>query len=312
VVNDRTLTAQTVGRLPEAPKGWYDVAYALSASGNLTLLRCDFDVRGNNTRREDVFGPWQQIPLDARDRLSVFDGKVECCAIEFEYEGQVSVFDMFSDGRWIVASGRSRPDELKARVFSPQGELLRRFGVGDAIGHLQCDSAGAVWVGYFDEAGGEEFGLIKFDDHGKILWRADSNKAGLLDILDCYALNVGGDSVWAYYYTDFPVVDVDASGRTRVRKCPIAGAEALAVDGQAALLAGGYDGNRNRIVLLELDEYCARVVEQFRIDFVPAFDRARPWLLDARGNAVHVVEKGVWRRLSVSDVRAHVSATTAD
>lgn len=307
MADDRVLSAPVVAHLPTPPSRWYDVGYSLTAAGKIAIRRCDRDMHAEAMQRR--FAPSSSPPPygAVKSRLSIFDGQTESVAIESsESFGRC---DQLSNGCWVV-TGYSGGDEWDARILSPRGNLIRRFEIGNAVGHLQCDAAGAIWVGYFDYASGEKFGLIKFDDHGRILWRADSNETDPMDVFHCYALNVSGERAWAYYDLDFPIVDIDANGRTRVRKCSMEGASALAVSGEMAILAGGYEEDRNRIVLLDLDDDLAHVVEQFRLDTVPEFDPSRPWLFEARGEALHMVHKGVWRRLSVTDVHACVQSSS--
>lgn len=307
MADDRVLSAPVDAHLPTPPSGWYDVDYALTATGKIAIHRCDRDIHAEAMQRRVAPSSSPRPYGGAKSRLSIFDGQTESVAIESSESFRRC--DQLPNGCWVV-TGDSGGDQWDARILSPQGDLIRRFEIGNAVGHLPCDAVGAIWVGYFDYASGEKFGLIKFDDRGRILWRADSNETSLMDVFDCCALNVSGDRTWAYYYLDFPIVDIDANGRTRVRKCSIDGANALAVSGEMAMLAGGYGEDRNRIVLLDLDDDFAHVVEQFRVDTVAEFDPSRPWLFEARGEALHMVHRGVWRRLSVTDVYACVPSSS--
>jgi hypothetical protein len=257
---ERILRPSVVAPLPDPPAGMFDVAYAVTANGTLALLRADCDVHGNLRRTQSMWDFRQEFDKGVRARLSVFDGKLESTAFEFQLESPVPMLDQLPDGHWVIADRRCRFDEKNGRLLSPKGDLVRRFCLGDAIAHLQCDASGGIWVGYFDEAISKEFnGLIKFDSHGEMLWRSNSNNAD--DIIDCYALNVSGSNAWTYYYTDFPIVEVDATGRTRIWECPVRAANALAVEGDVALLAGGYEEDRNRVVLVALTEGTAQIIE---------------------------------------------------
>lgn len=223
--------------------------------------------------------------------------------LHFALETLLPAFDVLPDGCWIVAAGHCQPGEANARTLSPTGALIRRFAVGDAIAHLQCDAQGAIWVGYRDENRAEC--LNKFDSHGRELW-AFAGVANASDddesyMYDCYALNVSGEKTWTYYYTGFPVVEIDALHKVRAWHCPVAGAHALAVEGQLALIAGGYGEERNRLVLAGLDRNPIRIIEEFRLD-IPEKPESGTMLFHARGNALHVVREGVWRRVMVSDV----------
>ncbi|GAA2534488.1 hypothetical protein [Winogradskya humida] len=99
-----------------------------------------------------------------------------------------------------------------AQVFSASGRALRSFRVGDGVAHLAVDEPGTIWAGYFDEGvySGDPFsagGLTLFDEYGRQLW-AYWPPSGFDDIADCYALNVGPRTTWAYYYMGFPLIRV--------------------------------------------------------------------------------------------------------
>ena len=54
-------------------------------------------------------------------------------------------------------------------------------------------------------------------------------------------MNVASDGGWLYYYTDFPTVNVSFDGRLRRRSNDkIGGASVVEVDGDRAILLGGY------------------------------------------------------------------------
>lgn len=56
----------------------------------------------------------------------------------------------FADGRWLIADTNGR-DGLNGRLFAPDGTLLARFNLGDAIEYLGVYSDDHMWVGWFDE-----------------------------------------------------------------------------------------------------------------------------------------------------------------
>lgn len=291
------LSPALVTSLPDPPTGMFDVAYAVTAKGMLALLRSDCDVYGN-----------PELAAEARGRLSLFDGEMESRAIEVPLESPFLVLDQLPDSQWVIAASRCGAGETNARLLSPQGELIRRFYLGDAIGHLQCDATGAIWVGYFDEGVSSDFpGLVRFDTHGQVLWCFDEKATGGMYILDCYTLNVSGSNVWTCYYPDFPIVEIGATERLRHWKCPIRGASALAIEDGIALLAGGYDDDRNRLALLDLKATAARIIGEFRFE-IPENARGAPSLFQARAETLHVVRQRIWRRTSVSDALAFQSS----
>lgn len=289
-----------VAPLPSPPGGWFDFSYSLFRDGTLGVIRTDHDVQRDKSR----------IPPNTRAVLSRFNGQTERRVMEYSLAEYSDVCDQLTNGEWIARSG----GYSDLCIVSPEGRFIRRFELGPGAGHIQSDASGAIWVGYFDYADGENYGVIKFDDHGRLLWRADKAEPDEPDIFDCYALNVSGDKTWAYYYVDFPILEVDGRGRTRLRACDITGADAIAVDRQYALLAGGYGEEQSRIALLELRGDKARVVEQFRAEPIARSNFEWPWLLAGRADAIHAVHEGVWHRIRVSEVCAQLglSATTVE
>lgn len=297
-MTERILLPSIVGRLPDPPSGMFDVSYGVTATGMLSILRADCDI--HTERRNQMWDFRPRFAQGVRASLSTFDGSSEGPAAEFRLEGPYVIADQLPDRRWIVAYRRCSPDEENAWLLSTKGELVRRFSLGDAIAHLQCDASGAIWVGFFDEAS-EPYGLIKVDDFGRTIWPSGMGDSYAIDIVDCYALNVAGDTAWTCYYLDFPIVKVDAIGRANFWQGSPAGVRALAVDRDFALLAGGYGGERNRLVLVDLSGDTARIVEQCRLD---TFESAQPGaqLFQARNQTLHIVQQGVWRSISVADV----------
>jgi hypothetical protein len=301
-MTDRILRPSIVAHLPDPPAGMFDIAYGITAAGTLALMRSDCDVCGNLLRYPHAWDFRKEFAEGVRARLSVFDGSSESTATEFRLEDPFSIADQLPDGHWVIASRRCGADDENAYVLSSKGDLLRRFSLGDAINHLQCDTSGAIWVGYFDEAR-ELQGLVKFDGHGRALWRSGLDDAEAIDIFDCYALNVDGTTAWSCYYVDFPIVRIEQTRRTRIWRGSLTGVQALAVDHDLAFLAGGYEEKENRLVLVDLSGEEARVIEQFRFD-VPESADAGARLFQARNQTLHIVRQGVWRAISVADVVA--------
>jgi hypothetical protein len=299
--DERLMDLTLVAHLPTPPAGWHDVSYSLTSSGKLAIRRCTQDLHAHRIKRlSDVSLP----PLDAegaRHRCSLFDGRAESDDFELPVNTPEGICDVFPDGNWLIAGG-GRPSEANVLVLSPKGELIRRFGIGTGFGSVQCDSAGAFWVGYWDIASGDEFnGLMKFDANGTVLWPPNIDKPPL-HVFDCWTLNVIGNKVWAYYELDYPITSIDADAEIDVRRCGVEGASGLAIDGDMAILVGGYEEDKNRLTLLRLHDDYTDVVATFRIQPGWRFDPDRPSLLEGRGDSFHMVHKGSWWRLSVADV----------
>jgi hypothetical protein len=139
---------------------------------------------------------------------------------------------------------------------------------------------------------------VCFGTDGSVRWEFQS-PAGHDMICDCYALNVDGETVWAYYYTDFPLARIQA-GRVRAWSTQVRGARAVAVAGDRVLLAGGYRELAGRVLV-------GRFGEDAIEDFVPALIEVpggRPWTsmrAVGRGATLHLYGEGVW---FAADLRA--------
>jgi hypothetical protein len=261
-MNDE-MTTGTTTPLPVPPAGWFDYGYAVLWNGNLALLRTDRDIHTE-------FGRWrhrvqrgdhaQQPSLrDARLCLSQFDGAAEIRGPEVS-AGHWPKVDYLADGRWLVASSRAALNEQTAASLAADGTLTGTFKMGDGIEHIRCAPDETIWVGYFDEGVFSSpnkdgswpvstSGIAHFGPDGSMLWRFNSKERADLFIADCYALTLDGNTPWCCPYGDFPIVRVE-DGMVSHWQNKVAGAEALAVDSDYVLHAGGYKNESERIALI--------------------------------------------------------------
>lgn len=141
-------------------------------------------------------------------------------------------------------------------------------------------------------------GLVCFGADGSVRW-GFRPPAGHDMICDCYALNVDGETAWAYYYTDFPLARIEA-GVVRAWSTHVRGARAVAVADDRVLLAGGYDAQAGRALVGRLGDEAVR-------DLVPAVIEVpcgQPWTsmtAVGRGGTLHLYGEGTW---FAADLRA--------
>lgn len=218
------------------------------------------------------------------------------------------------DGSFVIAGARCAcrdgVAERNAVVVGPDGAVRSAFTLGDGIEDIQTSPAGSIWVSYFDEGvfgnhgwepggrcsplGGS--GLVCFAAGGGVQWRFEP-PAGHDAICDCYALNVDGETAWAYYYTDFPLARIRA-GRVRTWSTGVSGARAVAVAGGHVLIAGGYREQAGRALLGRLGEDAVRDLVQVEI-VVPdglSWTRMKPV---GRGGTLHLCGDGRWFAVDV-------------
>jgi hypothetical protein len=103
----------------------------------------------------------------------------------------------------------------------------------------------------------------------------------------------------------FPIVRVEG-GVVRHWRNEIAGARALAVDGDHVLLAGGYKDKSERIALLRLSGDLAQQIGEWRF---PAPELNTAHLLQGQGATLHIVGHGRWTKLSLATIRAARNAS---
>ncbi|MFF7250273.1 hypothetical protein ACFZBU_41120 [Embleya sp. NPDC008237] len=153
-----------------------------------------------------------------------------------------------------------------ALIVDSDGTPLTTFHAGDDVQHLLTDRHDNIWTGYGDEAlvcaqlpanlrrarscattprpaprtTMPMPGLVRWTRDGSPAWYATLDPISPGTWTDCYAVNVGSDRTWAYPYTGFPLVEIDATGIRWTRRTPIPFASAVLVGGDnVAFLAAG-------------------------------------------------------------------------
>jgi hypothetical protein len=297
--------------LPKAPQGWFDYRYYVLSDGALGVLLAD---RHINTE----YKAWAKLAGDPSTwvpRPDFWAGEARLYTLTPEGQSDLIPFplvtfpelDRFPDGRWLVASSLGKPKRENGLFVAPDGRTLRSLPLGDAIEHLRCAPDGSIWIGYFDEGiFGEDLGaggIAHFSTQGEPLWSYNKGKevADSL-VFDCYALALDGNDLWSCFYNDFPIVRV-ADGRETLWANSVAGAKALAVDGEFVVLAGGYRDDATRLALLKLGQEEASLIGSYDVP-----EMANVELMQGRSSTIHFVGNGDWRSITVAEVRATLDA----
>lgn len=224
------------------------------------------------------------------------------------------------DGRVLMVDARctwrSEGPDRNAIVYDSDGAAVAEQTFGDGIDHVQATRNGEIWVGYFDEgvlgshgwgdAGAAppvgRSGLVRFSAELTEQWRyPDSARAAWGHILDCYALNVDGDTAWTCFYTEWPVVRIHDGAVTGWRN-EIRSATALAVRGSRLAFYGGYEAYRDRLVAGVLDDDQFRVTGEYRLVLPDGQEMPREARVFGRGADLHIVTRDDWYRLSLEDL----------
>jgi len=245
---------------PLATNGFVPIAHSVSFAG--TALHLFIEAELSEEMFATTAGPGQPIfpkTVMARSyRAELIEASPEgarSTAVE-GLDVAYPMIEVLPSGELVVIGPRAKryrdgTTDLNCLVFNPQGQILRRFLVGDGIQDAFSDNQGRIWVSYFDEgifgdfgwgnAGGPmpigASGLNCFDDFGNIVW--DFGQAGGGDLIsDCYAMNVDGANTWIYFYVDFPLYKITDDFQTRSWEVGLKGCSAFAVSDTKILFTG--------------------------------------------------------------------------
>lgn len=303
-----------IADIPEAPGGFALAASSVSSDGTGLFLYVEADkvdgVFGTYTDQGGATFPNTKTPESVVGRLiEISDGT----SIETPLNGIDVTFpfvDRFPDGRILVAGRRASRYEdgtfdLNGLVFTPDGELDRRFALGDGIEQVSCDGLGRIWVSYFDEGvfgnygwGNEPIGghgLVCFGADGTILWEfeATNHRGDARYISDCYALNVKDDQAWAFYYADFDICAIDRDFKPSVYGTALEGCHGLAVLGSQVLLPSQYTDPPDAGYLGTLADGRLQDVQKVRMLFPDTYRVERPHL-HGRGSTLNLFHEDRW------------------
>lgn len=215
-------------------------------------------------------------------------------------------FDVFPDGRIVLAvfpPRRADRTTRNAAILAPDGTELVRFHVGYGYEDIQIGPDGRIWVSYFDEGVFSDGivpanGLVAFEASGTLVWE----NAHQVEIVDCYALNVSGEGVWFYAYSDFDLCRVGEDGRITAYSTAIRGAGCVAVWRDRVLFGAQYDESPHTAHLAELSAGTVGHARRVTLCTREQFDDPKPHIR-MRAGYVHMFTSGRWYRGHLSELQ---------
>jgi hypothetical protein len=222
------------------------------------------------------------------------------------------VFDLFRDGRILLASRRTKSDDpanpdKNALIIDPVTGACRRFEAGDGISDLGVDERGRIWCGYCDEGVYGKFrlgrnGLNCFAETGEIAWYYP-NVFAEDHISDCYALNVREEDAFAYFYTGFPLCHISSNFHCTYRSTKARGSNWFAISENLVVFGNQYDepACSAHIFSLKPDSLSAPTPATLTYaDGTPI----RTTRIVARGSCIHVFDDSGWSTADISSLLA--------
>ena len=294
------------------------IASSIAANGEAVLLVIapEFEkvAFGREERKGFAIFPFSKAKQGYPATFIRFNGREVLQKTELsEVEIAFPTAQPLPNGEILLAGARCHyrdgDPEKNASVFSQDGKLLRRFVLGDGINSVQTTSEGLIWVSYFDEGVFGNYGwnqpigasgLICFDSTGRIVWEFKPPD-GFDSICDCYAMNVAPNAVWACYYTEFPLVEIDSDHQVRGWKNEVGGASALAVDGRRALLWGGYGDKRTRSIVQNIEDEALTNSRELTISSPSGFELMGATVI-GRGSTLHAFAANSWLTFDMSQI----------
>lgn len=200
--------------------------------------------------------------------------------------------------------------EHNAEIVNSNGERLRQGVLGDGIEDLVTTPQGRIWVSYFDEGvfgnrgwggpGPEPIGspgIVRFNEHFEREWTyPDDTDFDSID--DCYAFNVGEETVFAYYYSDFPIVRIDDSGVQEWDTGEFSDGRELAADGERCALYVP----RDEFVAGKLEDSRFVMQRKGRIAIPRKFREDADYF--GRGDALHILARNEHYKVDLDQMLA--------
>lgn len=260
-------------------------------------------------------------------RLQVLrsDGSGLELVLETSHPGGRPFVQPLPGGTFLIAVPRSprHPDGSvapNAWVYGPAGDLLDTWLLGDGLADVQCTAAGETWATYTSTGTMGDYGRFGWGRLGAELWiepiggpgliRFDAQgtpaysyrpPAGVPIIMDCYALNVGSDRLWASYHPGFALIAIDYTERSTWWASELGPQDALAIDGDLVVGYAAFRSKRSACLgrLAGSELHKVSDLEVRLSDGTPP--TSLEWIV-GRGSILHGFTTRAWYRLDVMSV----------
>ena len=316
----RQVVFEKTGEIPEQ-SGFSVVSQFVSGNGDGLILYVENDGSEKvNETFESGIGVFPKTQMSDSQKfrlLTLSDGSqkvVDLPALNVTFP----FVDVFPDGRVLVAGSRSRwrgsdDFDLNGIVVDAAAGSQRSFLLGDGIETLAVDLRGRIWVSYFDEGIFGNFGwghpgpapigssgLNCFSDSGDLLWSFPV-ESEMGPISDCYAMNVSGDRVAVYAYTEFNVWRISERFETECFKTDLQGCHHFAMSDSHIVFTGQYDDEISVGYVGRLSD--GRVCDVEQMEFaLPRGREIKAGQFVGRADMLHFFDESNWYSIHIDAV----------
>ena len=306
---------------PEIDENYTLVSRSISNSGDGLFLFVKGDLNGEAHGRIESGGSFPQPKMPSKKSFKIVvlnqykKEVIELGELDFAFP----VFDIFSDGRVVIAASRCRwrgkdDYDLNGLIYNPATGERIRFLAGDGIQSLSVDNQSRIYISYFDEGvfgnfgwgnpgpiGSGAGGVNCFNDCGERIWYFNSVDGSGEFISDCYAMNVNQNNAYVYYYTDFSLCRIGSEFERKYWKTGLSGCHHFAISDEAILFSGEYDEGPSKFHLAKKFEYKLSKFTDVKAK-LELGKLTREGQTIARGANVHYFNQDGWFRASIHDL----------
>jgi hypothetical protein len=251
-----------------------------------------------------VYAVWADSGDQRRQLITVHvDGETEPSSFLITDGVPASFVQPLPNGRTLIVSPRSRASGNADVYDDSSARLLHRADLGDAIGQqIATTLGGDIWVGYFDEALGNDLSGVEVFD-SSLEQRRPHRHPAARRILDCYTLNVVDETAYVCAYKDFHLLLLTRDAVHDHGPSPHRGARHLLVQGDEAVFIGGYGPYFDLVTHVRIHaDHLESLGSQKRLVMPDGLELPQgKWAY--RGADLHFVHHTAWYRTALDDVR---------
>jgi len=246
----RNLRLKSIFNLDNEHIGYEFVNCSFDYNGNLNILL----VKGEHKNHEEDSSQTLLVKNELDYKLIILSDKTEIFEFNntfnnFNYAFKVSIDKyLFACSHFNVEEGSDYSNNCK--IYNFKNQIVNEFCAGSYFNDIQIGKNGEIWVAEGDIAilgnwAPAKSGLCCFNINGQLLYKFDSKN---ISIYDCDAINVTGNDIWFYYYTDSKYIHIIDKKTESIVESPVHGVKHFSLLSEkndiSILMDGGFDSKK--------------------------------------------------------------------